>query len=223
MTTGIKYAGIRHKQDGLLRKSLDGGVSLAPYSATALTVATLFATDGNLLALPTGYNDLGFLTADGVKFTRTVKTSEVASWGSVNPTRVDITSDEVSCQFVCQETNIHTIALAAGVLESTITTTPSATGAIEIDKPALPAGLYYRLAVFGIDSDSGGETAIVRFMPRAKITDYADSTFADGDDPLTRGFTFTAFFDDTLGYSEAAFFGGAAWLANLTAAGFTLG
>lgn len=221
--TEVKYAGIKHKQDALIRKSLDGGLHLAPYACSALTLATLFATDGGLGALPTGYNDVGYLTSDGAKFSRSVKTSEVTSWGSVNPTRVDITSDEVTCAVTMQETNIHSIALVSGVAEASISTTVSANGAIEIDKPALPAGLYYRAVVFGVDSDSDGETVIARFMPRAKITDYADQTFSDGDDPLTYGVTFTAFFDDVLGYSEAAFFGGAGWLAKLTAMGFTAG
>lgn len=221
--TEVKYAGIKHKQDALLRKALDGGVHLAPTTATALTLSTMFAVNGGLAALPAGWFDLGYIKSDGAKFSRSVKTSDISSWGSVTTTRSDITSDDVTCTFTAQETNIHTIGLFTGVAESAIATTPSANGAIEIDKPAVPISRFYRAVVFGIDEDTDGETVIARFMPRVKITAYADQVFADQDATIEYGVTLSAYIDDTLGYSEAAFFGGAGWLAKLTAMGFTAG
>lgn len=222
--TAVKYAGVQAKKDALLRKPLNGGVHLAPFSATAPTLTTLFdTTSGDLNALPTGFYDLGYLTTDGAKFARSIKTSEAQSWGANSPTREDITSDEVTVEFTCQETNLHTVALWNGVDPSVISTTPTTNGAVSIPKPAIPAKALYRALVIGVDEDSDGETVIARFCPKVTVTAYADQSFQNGDTPLEYGFTITAVYDDTLAYSECAFFGGAGWLAKLTTMGFTLG
>lgn len=223
MTT-TKYADIAVQQDALLRKALTGGIHVADVGATAPTLATTFnSVTGALCGIPAGFADIGYLDATGAKFARTVKTSEITSWQSTNPTRVDVTSDEVTCVFVPQETNLQTIAMFYGVEASTILTTPTANGAMVIEKPLIPDEIYRRVMVFGVDEDNSGETIIVRFLPNAKITAYADQSFANGADPIEYGVTVTAFVDDALGYSEAVFFGGAGWLAKLTAMGFTAG
>lgn len=218
------YSDISSKQDALLRKALNGGVHVAAYSTSAPTLATLFdSTTGDIKTLPAGFADLGWLTTDGAKVSRSVKTSDIMSWGSLAPTRTDITQDEVTCAFTPQETNLQTIALFYGVEPSTISTTPAANGAIEIARPAIPDDVYRRVLVIGADEDSDGESIIARFLPRAKVTSYSDQVFASGDAPIEYGVTVTGYLDDTLGFSECAFFGGAGWLAKLTAAGFTAG
>lgn len=218
------YADISTKKTQLLRKALTGGVHVAPLSSAAPTLASLFdATTGHLCALPAGFNDLGYLDTAGAKFARSVKTSDIMSWGSNDPTRTDITEDTVTCVFVPQETNLHTIALFYGVDESTIATTPTVNGAFEIQRPQLPDSTYRRVIAIGADEDSDGETIIARFLPKAKVTSYADQSLANGADPVTYGVTVQAFKDDTLGFSEAVFFGGPGWLAKLVSAGFTAG
>lgn len=223
MTT-TKYADIELQQDALLRKALNGGIHVADVGATAPTLATTFnSVTGALCGIPAGFADIGYLDATGAKFARTVKTAEITSWQTTNPTRVDVTSDEVTCTFVPQETNLQTVAMFYGIEASTITTTPTANGAFTIQKPLIPDEIYRRVMVFGVDEDNDGETIIIRFLPRAKITSYTDQTFANDANPIEYGVTVTAFVDETLGFSEEVFFGGAGWLAKLTAMGFTAG
>lgn len=221
--TGVQYTALASQQDALLRKSLNGGVQIADPTCAALTLDTLFATNGDVLALPTGWGDLGWISSDGAKFSRSAKTSDITPWGSASPARSDVTTDTVTAAFTPLETNARTIAFFNGVALATIATTPDASGAIELDRPALPPSRYWRLAAFGVDEDNDGETIIVRFLPKAKITDYGDQTLSNGDDPLDYPVTVTAYVDDVLGYSEAVFYGGAGWLAKLTAMGFTAG
>lgn len=218
------YSAISTKKDALLRKALTGGVHVAASTVTAPTLSTLFdAVTGDISPLPVGFHDLGYLGTDGAKFARSVKTSDVMSWGSAQPTRTDITTDDVTVAFTPQESNLHTIAMFYGVDESTISTTPAANGAIVIDKPVLPQETYRRVLVIGADEDASGETIIARFLPRAKVTAYADQVFQNQANPIEYGMTVTGYLDDTLGFAECVFFGGAGWLAGLVAAGFTAG
>lgn len=222
--TDVTYASIKHHQDALLRKSLDGGVHIGPSSTVAPTNATLFdPTTGSLLALPTGFADMGYIDAAGATFSRKVTATDISGWQSVTPLRTDITQDEVTLKFSCLETNAQTIALMASVQASAITTTPGVGGSIEIDKPAIPQVNYHRVIAFGVDQAGAGDIIYARFLPRALVTDYDDMVLANGSDPIAYGFTMTAYLDDTLGYSEAVFYGGTGWLALLTAAGFTAG
>lgn len=224
MTTG--FAGIVGKQANNIRKAPNGSVFIADYTAAALTVATVFdPTSGDLMnPIVTGYKDLGWTTTNGAKITRAISTADVTSWGSTQPTRSDVTSDVETVVVECQETNEQTIALWNGVKVSTISTTPDASGAFGIEKPSTSSGLYYRLAVFAVDEDTNGEYVIVEFYPRAKVTNFGDQTVADSGDPILYPVTFTAYVDDTAGYSKQTMYGGAGWkAAGAVSAGFTLG
>lgn len=216
------YTPIAGQNTANIRKAVNGGVHIALASADALDRATLFdVTTGALQALPTGYSALGLLTTDGAKIAKGVTTSEIASWQSAVSTRVDITKTTVTVTFECQETNLQTLALFLGVDPATISTTPDASGSIEMAEGI--DSNYYRVAIFGVDLTNGEETVVCRFLPRARVTDYHDQTFANGDSPITYGFTLTAFLDDTLGYSSDLFVGGEGWKAALTDTGFTAG
>ena len=71
-----------------------------------------------------------------------------------------------------------------------------------------------------VDQGDGGEIYIARFLPRAKVSGYAEQSFGGGDDPVTWGVTFTGEEDSDLGYSERWIFGGAGWKEQLVAMGF---
>ena len=218
--TAVKFAGVTTHNDANVRKALTGGVFIGASTVTAPTLSTLFdATTGDLNVLPTGFHDMGYLSTDGAKFSRAVKEAEIDAWGTTAPVRTDATSDVGTVAFTALETNIHTVAAWTNVAESTLATSPGANGAFAIPKPTLPTPINYRLLVIGVDETGTAETIIARFFPNARITDYADQSFANGDDPVEYGFTFTAYPDDTLGYTECAFYGGAGWLANITTAG----
>ena len=198
-------------------------------SGTGTVLANLFLVAGqtgagsqagvDLAPLPLGYEDAGWLSNDGAQFSRDVSASEVTSWGSVSPTRTDITSDTTTMTIVAQETKMLTIGLATGADLSAIVPT-AVTGEISIAKPARPKSKYYRVLALAVDQGDAGEIYVARFLPRAKVSSYAEQSFSGGDDPITWGVTFTGEEDSTLGYSERWIFGGQGWTALLDDMGF---
>lgn len=218
------YDALKNKQNELIRKALDGSVFLADVDADPIVTLTTYAAGPpaviSLTALPTDWDDLGFLSTDGAAFARDVSTSEVTSWGAVTPTRTDVVSDTTTLTVVAQETKLLTIGLATGADLANIT--PDAnTGEVRIAKPVRPKSKHYRALSLAVDEGDGGEIYIARFLPRAKVSSYAEQAFAQGDDPITWGVTLTGEVDSDLGYSEQWMFGGAGWNALLTDMGFT--
>lgn len=205
---------IRNKQSELIRKALDGSVFIAPVTADAIGTLTQdsVATPGTpeIKALPTGYDDLGWLTSDGARFSRDVSNSEVTSWGSVSPTRTDIVSDTSTLSVTAQETKLLTIGLATGA-DLTAIKAHAVTGEVGLSKPIRPKSQSYRVLSVAVDNGDFGEIYIARFLPRGKVTGFSEQTFAGGDEPITWGVTFTGEEDSTLGYSERWLFAGPGW------------
>ena len=198
-------------------------------SGAGTILANLFLTAGQtgrgqdagieLATLPLGYDDLGWLTEDGMQFSRDVSSSEVTSFGSVSPTRTDVVSDTTTLQVTAQETKLLTIGLATGA-DLTGVTPDAQTGEVSIAKPSRPKSKHYRVLTLAVDQGDGGGIYIGRFLPRAKVTSYSEQSFANGDAPVTWGVTFTGEEDSALGYSERWIFGGPGWNALLTQMGF---
>lgn len=216
---------LKQKQTELIRKALDGSVFLNPDLSALSEIESLtidsVATPGTpeLQPLPAGYEDLGWLTGDGAQFSRDVATSEVTSWGSVSPTRTDITADTTTMSVTAQETKLLTIGLATGIDLSALT--PDAvTGEFSVAKPSRPKSRHYRVLSLAVDQGDGGEIYLARFLPRAKVTGFAEQSFGGGDDPITWGVTFTGEEDSDLGYSERWIFAGPGWNALLADMGF---
>lgn len=217
------YEGLKNKQSELIRKALDGSVFLAPVTADPIAALTT-ATAGppaviDLTPLPTDWDDLGWLSSDGAQFSREVSTSDVTSWGSVSPTRSDVTSDSSTLTVACQETKLLTIGLYTGADMSGITPT-AGTGEVSIAKPSRASSRVYRVLSLAVDQGDGGEIYLGRFLPRGKVTGFAEQAHGGGDDPVMWGVTFTGEEDSTLGYSERWLFGGPGWNALLTQMGF---
>lgn len=214
---------LRNKQAELIRKATDGSVLLASLDAPTIDSTVLFDVDG-LKALPsTGdpkmpWGDLGWLTEDGAQFSRDVSTSDITSWGSISPTRTDVTADSSTLTVACQETKMLTIGLATGMDMSTVA--PDANGAIEIRKPTRPSAKSYRVLSVAVDEYNGDEIYIARYLPRAKVTGFSEQSFGGGDDPIMWGVTFTGEEDSTLGFSESWLFGGPGWAALSEKMGF---
>jgi hypothetical protein len=182
---------------------------------------TGFGTDAgiNLKPLPGGWDDLGWLSADGAQFARDVATSDVTSWGSVTPTRSDVTSDTSTLAVTAQETKLLTIGLATGADLSAVTPDTN-TGEVRVSKPTRPTSRHYRALSIAVDQGDTGEIYVARFFPRAKVSNYAEQNFSGGDDPITWGVTLTGEVDSDLGYSERWLFGGAGWNSLLDDMGF---
>jgi hypothetical protein len=191
--------------------------SLTGGSSPAIAVTTTTPGTGvELATLPAGWSDLGWTSTDGVTYGRTTEVSEVNSFGSVEPTRSDVTRDTITMQCVAQQTSLLTLGLYTGADTSALTADASS-GEFSIEKPNIPGFTYYRVLGLFVDrDDSGREIYIARYMPRARITEYAEQQFTDGDDPISYGITFTGFEASDVGYSHRWIFGGPGWLALLS-------
>ncbi|MGC9544025.1 phage tail protein [Streptomyces sp. UG1] len=211
------WSTLKNHQNRLIRKALEGSTFIAPTTSSAITALT--GADKALLALPAGYNDLGWMSDDGPQFSAEIDTSEVTSWGAVEPTRRDIVSDVTTLQVSVQETNKETIGLYTGV-DMTAVVPDATSGEVAVTKPDRPPLRFYRVLTIGVDLDDAGEIYIARFLPRASVTDKGDQAFTNSDTPVGWPVTLTAYLDSTLGYSERFYFGGPGWHALLTAMGF---
>jgi len=213
------YAALATKRNELIRRARDGSVFIADASAPVLEELT--DETGMLLPLPTGWKDLGYTSPDGVTFGRETESSEVRSFGSVEPTRVDITSDTITMSVTAQETSLTTIGLTTGVDPASLVPDPL-TGELSVSKANLPAPRNYRLLGLFVDEVAEGEVYLARLMPRARITEFGETAYSsDGDDPVQYEMTFTGFVDNSVGYSHRWIFAGAGWKALLATMGFT--
>lgn len=193
------------------------GASLTGGTSPAVGVTT--TTPGvapDLTALPTGWEDLGWITSDGVTYGRETEVSDVTSFGSVQPTRSDVTSDTITMSVVAQQTSLLTLGLYTGADTSALTAT-AGTGEFAIAKPDVPGFRYYRVLGLFIDRDDAGrEIYLARYMPRARITEWGEQQFSSGDDAINYSFTFTGYEDSSVGYSHRWIFAGPGWLALLS-------
>ena len=196
--------------------SFTGGTS--PAIAVAATTA---GSSVDLVTLPVGFEDLGWISADGATYGRSTEVSDVRSFGSVEPTRSDVTSDTITMQVTAQETKLLTLGLYTGADTSELEAA-AGTGEFSIAKPSIPGFRYFRILGLFVDRDDDGrEIFIARYMPRARITEWGEQQFADGDDPISYQMTFTGYEDSTVGYSHRWIFAGSGWRALLTSMGIS--
>lgn len=218
------YADIASRQNQLIRKALEGSVFGAAHSAAAITTLTVDSTGApgtpTLNALPAGYEDFGFLDDNGAAFSDAVSTSDVTSWGTVEPTRRDITSDVSTLHVVMQETKLATIAAYTGVDASSVTA-DSTTGEVSISKPTRPSTKFYRIFALAVDLSDAGEIYVAQFWPRAAVTDKGDQSYTSGDTGIWWDTTWTAYTDSALGYAVRFMFGGPGWKSLLTDMGLS--
>lgn len=196
--------------------SFTGGTSPNIAVSTTTPGATV-----DLAPLPSGWEDLGWTSTDGVTYGRETEVAEVNSFGSTEPTRSDITTDTITMSVTAQETRLSTIGLYTGADTSALTA-DATTGEFSISKPAIPGFRYWRvLGLFVDQDDNGREIYIARYMPRARITEYGEQQYQSGEDPISYNMTFTGFEDSTLGYSHRWIFGGPGWLPLLASMGIS--
>jgi hypothetical protein len=213
------YDALQQRKDDLIRKALEGSIFIAPYGTTLPTALTTGA-NGDLLTLPTGYVDVGWVDSkQGATWSRKPTVADVKSWGSLEPTRSDFTADDRVLKFTAQETKLITLELAEGVDMSTVT--PDATsGEVAFSSPIRPTTRYYR--VFGLFVDGEGSDAIYvgKSLPRAVVTSIGDEVWSQDADAITRALELSARTDPTEGYAIRHFFGGPGWKALLSEMGF---
>ncbi len=190
---------------------LTGGTSPAVGVTTTTPGAAV-----DLSPLPSGWDDLGWTSGDGITYGRETEVSDVTSFGSVEPTRSDVTRDTITMAVVAQETKLLTLGLYTGADTSALKA-DATTGEFSIAKPNVPGFRYYRvLGLFEDRDDNGLPIWLARYMPRARITEWSEQQFTDGDDPISYGMTFTGFEDSDAGFSHQWLFGGSGWQALLS-------
>lgn len=222
--TNHVYADIALKQDALIRKALDGSVFQAPMSVALPPSLTV---DGAVTGTPTLYElvdtdwtDLGLMSDDGAKFSNDVSSSDITSWGRVEPSRRDITKDVTGLHIVAQETKLATVSSYFGIDPATVT--PDATtGEVHFTKLTRPSPIYNRLYTIAVDQNEHGEIYCACLMPRASVTDKGDIPFDSGDDAIMWDSTWTAYTDSTAGYSVQFRFGGPGWKPMLADMGWS--
>lgn len=204
----------------LIRKAVYGAAFVAPTTASAITSTNLFTSGALIGTLPTGWKSCGYATKEGARFSRSVSSADTESWSSVQPTRSDKTEDKDTFQIDFQETNKQTLSMFTGADLTSVAL--SATGALSVQKPALPPDRYYRFLIVGQDTDSAGNAIIIaRFFPKVKPTAFTDQTWSDASE-IQYGFTFDAYIDSTLSYSRDDIYGGPGFLALAADMGFTV-
>lgn len=209
----MPYSAVREKQNELIRKARDGSVFIAPMSTANL--ASLTTGAGSDLISLTGWEDLGWISADGATFGRETEQSDVTAFGSSEPVRSDITSDVITMSVVALETKLLTLGLYIGI-DTTGVEAALTTGELRIAKPSRAANLHYRVLGLFVDEVEEGEIYLARYMPRAKITERGEQAYSSGDDPVSYSLTFTGYEDSTTGTSHEWLFGGPGWEAMLT-------
>jgi hypothetical protein len=212
------FAGLAERKSELIRKAQQGSVFVAPFEADPITTLTTGA-EATLEALPTGWGDLGWLTDAGIAFSEGITSSDITSWGSVYPTRSDITKEQLTAKVSAQETNARTIGVFTGA-DMTGVTPDEVTGEVQIASPLIPTNRLFRMLAVAVDSNDDGEIYIARFLPQVKVTDKDDQAYADAADAVLWGVTFTAYPDSVLGYATKFLWGGPGWLSLLSDMGF---
>ena len=212
----VSYDSIKLQQTELIRKTLSGSVFIAEATADSIGNALTAVSGGthDLVALPTGYNDLGFTTDAGAAFNTETTTSDVSSWQSASPTRSDTTAETSTLQVVAQETKLLTLGLYTGAAQAGIEAA-AITGDVIIKKPQRPSSRFYRVLVLSRDENEFGEIFIGRYLPRAKVTGRGGQSHDKSDNALQYDVTFTGFQDTEYGSAESFLFGGPGWLALL--------
>jgi hypothetical protein len=189
---------------------------------TSPDIAVVSTTPGSgidLSPLPSGWEDLGWCSTDGVTYGRETEVSEVNSFGSTEPTRADITSDTITMSVTAQETRLLTVGLYTGA-DTAGLVADATTGEFSIAKPSTPGFRYYRVLGLFVDRDDNGrEIFIARYMPRARITEFGEQQYQSGEDPVSYNMTFTGFEDSVVGYSHRWIFGGPGWFPLLATMG----
>lgn len=217
--TTTTYDQLKKKQSDLIRKALEGSIFIADESV-ALPTALTSGDAANLLQLPAGFEDIGWVDkGDGATWSRSVDMSDVDSWGAVEPTRTDITKQTDGLKFTAQETKRRTLELYEGVNLSEVK--PDATtGEVRFDRPSRPATRHFRAFGLFVDGSGADTIYVAKLAPKASVTDTGDQKWSDGDDPVGYEVTMTAKYDATAGTAMRFFFGGPGWKKLLTAMGF---
>jgi len=195
---------INVRNNDLVRKGMAGAVFVAPMSAAVITAIT--DTTGALVAIPTDYEPLGWITEDGVAWPRETEVSEIFGWGGAEPVRSDIRRATKRLTVTAMETSLTVLQEYIGQDLSTVLTATG--GESSFDEAPLPPFPYRRILVIARDTAAGGEYYRGQHFLRSKVTEVAEQTWQDSDTPVSYQLTYTAFQDSDEGTAVRHFFAG---------------
>lgn len=209
---------LRDVKASLIRKPLAGLIAIADLSVEVPASLTT-GTGGDLTALPSDYEQLGYVSKDdGITFSRDTDSADVESWGELEPTRTDMTRDVTSAGFTCQETRKSVLELYYNVDLSSVVA-DATSGETAFNQASSPRTHYSRFIFLSKDGSGADTIYVAKIMPRAMVSAYDDQNW-NQDDPLAYPLTVTAKRDSDLGYSVRHVFGGPGWKALLADTGF---
>lgn len=163
----------------------------------------------SLAALPTDFNDPGYLTTDGVSFSRNISVSDVMSWQSQEPVNSTVETDVMTFKANFQETNPVTLALSDNLLLAN----KGDFSAVYQQERSQSGEQPLRKVLFIAEAlDVAAPIWAVRYFPQVKITAVDDEQYARTQE-TQYPFTFTAYKDTAFGASGKRWVGGPGWNA----------
>lgn len=196
---------LQQRSTDLIRKGLEGSIFVKRAESGDDEITGLLGPSG-LLALPTGYTDVGYTTKDqGATWTRDVETADVTSWGAAEPTRRDITSDVSGLQFTMQESKRATFELHEGVNLSGVEQDED--GNVSWDKPDRSPSVFYRVLVLAKDGDGADAIYFAKWLPKAQVTEMGEQMWGE-ETEVQYPVTLSAFVDPEVGTSARTLWAG---------------
>ena len=214
------FSALAKRQGELIRKPLAGIIGVTDMDTVLDPEFTLTEGASSTLVQLDDWDQLGWISkSDGLTFSADTETSDVESWGALEPTRSDITKDVTSAQFTCQETNKKVLEMYYNV-DLTNVQGDAITSEVGFNQASDPSTTYRRMLFLSKDGAGTNEIYIAKLMPRANVSAKADQTW-NAEDAMAYGMTVTAKLDDELGYAVRHIFAGPGWAKQLTKMGFT--
>ncbi|WP_306358697.1 MULTISPECIES: Ig-like domain-containing protein [unclassified Nocardia] len=208
---------LKRARDQLLLKPLDAVVFLAPWYTPIPDSFT--DTSGVLQPLPSAYTSVGLIAkSDGIAFARNIQTGTMESYGELEPTRLDVTSDSTTLAFTPQEANKLNLQLTSNADLSAVMADPQS-GEVFFAQPSSAQIRYYSAVVIGRDGSEDDPIYIFKVMPKVAVSQTDGETW-NNDGGAHQKLTLTAFKDSTAGYAVAHGFAGSGWKKRVHAAGF---
>lgn len=143
-----------------VRVGTTGAIYAGPTSATAPTGAS---------STLTGFNELGYVTADGVTETRDRSTNQIRAWQNSDLVREVVTEATATFQCVLMETTAETLAAYYGATLDTLD------GSIEVDPSA--TGGRKSFVIDLVD----GSSVIRTYIPSGEILSVGEQVYANGE------------------------------------------
>lgn len=165
--------------------ALTGAVSYAPVGSTAPTDAET--------PLDAAFEDVGYISSDGVVETRDRSTSNIVAWQNADVIRSVVTEASLSVQFTMVETKKEVLELFYG------TAVDDVTGSLKINPGA--AGTRYAVVVDYADGDKWARL----YIPQAEVLEVGEVTLASSGDPVGYNVTLRGYPDSTLGATAQKF------------------